>query len=600
MQDIDVSKLCHRRLSAGRHFSSVLIIVFSVLACSVANSDNRQASIDSLRPTPEHQQSTEVIVHLMQRYHYKPVQVDDELSEQIFDRFLETLAQWVESRKAMDELWRKRVKNDVLNLRLVEQGDDELIDTLDKRYTRMARRVSQLSANDVYQFFINAYTQSVEPHTSYFSPRSSENFNINMSLSLEGIGTALQTDNEYTVVRRVIAGGPAALSEQISVDDRIVGVGDGKKGEIVDIVSWPLNDVVDLIRGPKGSTVRLHILPVGAPAGSQPELITLVRDKIKLEEQAAKRSVVEVPVGESTRRIGVIDLPTFYLDSAAQAQGQQDYRSTTRDVQRLLGELVSSEGGVDGIIVDLRGNGGGSLIEATQLTGLFIEDGPIVQIREATGEVSALDDDDPTIVYDGPLAVLVDRSSASASEIFAAAIQDYGRGVVLGEPTFGKGTVQRVVPLDRDGKLGVVPDILFPTAIDSVAQGERGLDNALEWAEVSAANYNQWSDRKPNYEQLQSEHEARYRSSDWFAVLIDELKSQRADREQQQVSLVESIREKENLERGSDREERLQLFRKAFGASGNDNDSENDEKDVPDIILDEAANVLLNIMDSSP
>lgn len=690
-----MSKLCLQRLNASRHVSSVLLIAFSVFACSVANSDNRQVSIESLGPTDEHEQSTEVIVHLMQRYHYKPVQVDNELSEQIFERFLETLdpqrsfflasdiekfskyrlelddvlrnadlrpifeifktfrgrmdertkfakkqlkrkfdftidesysfdredAPWVQSQKAMNELWRKRVKNDVLNLRLVDQADDELIETLEKRYTRMGRRVTQLSANDVYQFFINAYTQSVEPHTSYFSPRSSENFNINMSLSLEGIGTALQTDNEYTVIRRVIAGGPAALSEKISVDDRIVGVGDGKKGEIVDIVSWPLNDVVDLIRGPKGSTVRLHILPVGAPAGSPPELITLVRDKIKLEEQAAKRSVVEVPAGASTRRIGVIDLPTFYLDSAAQAQGQLDYRSTTRDVQRLLGELTSAEGGVDGVIVDLRGNGGGSLIEATQLTGLFIKEGPIVQIREATGEVSALDDDDPAVVYDGPLAVLVDRSSASASEIFAAAIQDYGRGVVLGEPTFGKGTVQRVVPLDRDGKLGqlkittaqffrvngegtqhrgVVPDILFPTAIDSVAQGERGLDNALAWAEVSAANYDQWSERKPNYKQLQSLHESRYQASEWFDLLIDELKSQRADREQQQVSLVEATRKKENLERGTDREERLQLFRTAFGASGNDTDDEDNNTDVPDIILDEAANVLLNIMDNSP
>jgi len=674
-----------RCTNAGRHFVSILIIVFSTLTSCAAISDNRQVEIESLEPTVEHQQATEVIVHLMQQYHYKPVQVDDELSEQIFERFLETLdpqkafllssdieefskfryelddalrneklqpifdifkkfrermderavfakgllkrkfdftieenytfdredAQWPQSQKMIDELWRKRIKNDILNLRLVEQTDDELIETLEKRYTRMARRVQQLSANDVFQFFINAYTQSVEPHTSYFSPRSSENFNINMSLSLEGIGTALRTENEYTVVQRVIAGGPAALSEQISADDRIVGVGNGENEEIVDIVSWPLDDVVDLIRGPKGSVVRLHILPVGAPAGTTPETVTLVRDKIKLEEQAAKKSVVEVPGTEKTRRVGVIDLPTFYLDSEARAQEQPDYRSTTRDVLRLLEELTTAD-------IDLRGNGGGSLVEATDLTGLFIEDGPIVQIREASGEVSAMDDSNPAIVYGGPIAVLVDRNSASASEIFAAAIQDYGRGIVLGEPTFGKGTVQRVVPLDREGKLGqlklttaqffrvngegtqhrgVVPDILFPTAIDSVSQGESGLDNALSWAEVTAASYDRWSKRKPDYEQLQSQHTSRYSDNDWFDVLIDELKSQRVDRASGQVSLVEADRKQENLERGTDREERLQLYRKAFGASGNDSDNESGDADIPDIILDEAAKVLLDSVD---
>jgi len=541
----------------------VMVVVFSALISVAASADNRSVSLETLGPTPEHRQATAGIVQLMQRYHYKRVEVGDELSEQIFDRYLETLdpqknfflaskrfrsrveeraafarnllkrdfdftvdekytfnredAPWAQSQKEMDELWRKRVKNDVLNLRLAEQADDNLIETLEERYDRMERRVSQLAANDVFQFFINSYTASVEPHTSYFSPRTSENFRINMSLSLEGIGAALQTENENTVVRRVIAGGPAALSEQVSVEDRIIGVGNGKKEEIVDVVSWPLNDVVDLIRGPKGSTVRLKILPGNAPEGTPPKVITLVRDKIKLEEQAAKSSVVEVPKSGGTRRVGVIDLPTFYLDSAARAQGQPDYRSTTRDVRRLLGELADTDGGVDGVIIDLRGNGGGSLLEATQLTGLFIESGPIVQIKDARGDVNTEDDTDSAVVYGGPLAVLVDRGSASASEIFAAAIQDYGRGVVLGEPTFGKGTVQSVVPLDKEGLLGqlkvtiaqffrvngegtqhrgVVPDVLFPTAMDSDAQGERSLDNALPWAEVEVvATYS--SDTNP-------------------------------------------------------------------------------------------------------
>lgn len=677
------------RTGARRPLFSALLITLSVLLGCTATADTREVTPDSLVPTTEHRQATAGVLHLMRQYHYSRVAVDDELSEQIFERFLESLdpqknfllandveqfaqyrtqlddvlrranlepvfdlfklfrsrvqeraefaktlltrdfdftidesyvfnredAPWPESNKALDELWRKRVKNDVLNLRLAEQSDDDLVKTLEQRYERMERRVSQLSANDVFQVFINAYTLSVEPHTSYFSPRSSENFQINMSLSLEGIGAALQTEDEYTVVRRVIAGGPAAMSEQLSVDDRIVGVGQGEDEEIVDVVSWPLSDVVDLIRGPKGSTIRLKILLASAPEGAPPKIITLVRDKIKLEEQAAKSSVVDVLREGETQRFGVIDLPTFYLDAAARAQGLPDYRSTTRDVRRLLDELTTSDGGVDGVIIDLRGNGGGSLIEATELSGLFIKSGPIVQIRSSDGQVDSEVDRDPSVAYDGPLAVLVDRNSASASEIFAAAMQDYGRGVVLGEPTFGKGTVQTVAPLDRGGKLGqlkitmaqffringdgtqhrgVVPDVLFPIALDSDAQGERGLDNALPWAEVAATNYDAWSQTNIDYSQAQSLHESRYRSSELFDSLLDELEAQRDARAQNSVTLLESVRKKEISELRADREQRLELYRTAFGASGGDDD----ESDIPDIILNEAANVLSDIIDS--
>lgn len=673
--------------------SSALIFTLCVLLESTATADTRETALESLSPTVEHRQATEVISHLMQQYHYSRVSIDDELSNQIFDRYLESLdpqkafllasdieeiekfrlefddalrqaqlnpvfdifkrfrarveersqfaqqlltrqfdftinenytfnredAAWPESQKVADELWRKRVKNDVLNLRLADQSKEELTKTLQERYERMKRRVIQLSANDVYQIFINAYTLSVEPHTSYFSPRSSENFKINMSLSLEGIGAALQTENEYTVVRRVIAGGPAAMSEKISADDRIIGVGEGTDKEIVDVVSWPLADVVDLIRGPKGSTILLKVLPANAPEGSPPTVITLVRDKIKLEEQAAKRSVVDVSRNGKTQRFGVIDLPTFYLDSAAMAQGQPDYRSTTRDVKRLLNELSTTGGGVDGIIVDLRGNGGGSLVEATQLTGLFIKSGPVVQIRDANGKVDAEVDNDPAVAYSGPLAVLVDRYSASASEIFAAAIQDYGRGVVLGEPTFGKGTVQTVAPLDREGKLGqlkitmaqffrvngdgtqhrgVIPDVLFPTALDSEAQGERGLDNALPWAEVAAAKYDAWSAGKADYTQVQSLHESRYRASDSFALLIEELEAQRVARAQRYITLVEDVRQQEIADRRTDRDKSRELFRRAFGAASSDEDDS--ETAVADIILEEAANVLSDIIDYPP
>jgi len=496
-----------RRLSIQplRPLCAAILTTAGLLLSGIATADTRQTSLASLSPTEEHKQASQVISYLMQQYHYSRVAVDDELSGQIFDRYLDLLdrqktffldsdiesfkkyrltfddsllnaeldpvfeifkrfrakveeradfakelltrefdftidesytfnredAPWPESQEAADELWRKRVKNDVLNLRLADRTPEEITKTLQERYTRMALRISQLSANDVFQTFVNAYTLSVEPHTSYFSPRSSENFQINMSLSLEGIGAALRTENEYTVVQNVITGGPAAMSEQIGADDRIVGVGDGEVEEIVDVVSWPLSDVVDLIRGPKGSTIRLKILRADAPEGSPPVVITLVRDKIKLEEQAAKSSVVDVDRDGHTQRFGVIDLPTFYLDNAAKAQGQPDYRSTTRDVERLLKELATKDGGVDGIVVDLRGNGGGSLFEATQLTGLFIKSGPVVQIRNARGDIRAEVDNDSSVAYSGPLAVLIDRNSASASEIFAAAIQDYGRGVVV-------------------------------------------------------------------------------------------------------------------------------------------------------------------------
>jgi carboxyl-terminal processing protease len=516
-------------------------------------------------------------------------------------------APWAATRAALDEIWRKRVKNDVLALRLAGRTEAEITDTLRKRYERMERRVAQLAANDVYAFFVNAYTTSVDPHSAYFSPRASENFKIQMSLSLEGIGAALQTEDEFTVVRRIIAGGPAALSKQLHVDDRIVGVGQGQQEEIVDVVSWRLADVVDLIRGPKGSVVRLQTLPGDVPPGSPPKTISLVRDKINLEEQAAKRSLTEVEIDGRALRIGAIDLPTFYLDTAGRAKGIADYRSTTRDVRRLLAELAGE--GVDGIIVDLRGNSGGSLVEATDLTGLFIERGPVVQIKDSRGRVEITQDTDSSVVYAGPLAVLVDRGSASASEIFAAAIQDYGRGVVLGEPTYGKGTVQSVSHLDSQRRLGqlkftiaqffringegtqhrgVRPDILFPTASDTERQGERSLDNALPWESVAPADYAPWAPSASLYDAARIRHQQRVRDDELFATLLEELAAQRQMREQKVASLLETERTRQWQKRRDEREARETLYRKAFGI---DVEAEEGEA-VPDVILEEAARVL--------
>ena len=423
----------------------------------------------------------------------------------VFDR---EDAEWAANASALDELWRKRVKNDILALELA--GDDlkEAKKKLKQRYEGIARRKAQLDSEDVFQTFINAYTTSIDPHTAYFSPRTSENFRIRMSLSLEGIGAVLQSEDEYTMVREIVPGGPADLGGELHADDRIIGIGQGTDEEVVDVIGWRLDDVVDLIRGPKDSIVRLQILPEAVGTDGPSEIISIKRDKIKLEEQAAKSSILEVTGGSRPVKIGVIEVPTFYMDFEARARGDKDFRSTTRDVRKLLDELQQKQ--IDGLIVDLRSNGGGSLSEATDLTGLFIDKGPVVQVRNSQGRVQLERDTDRGVAYAGPMAVLVNRNSASASEIFAGAIQDYDRGLVLGEPTFGKGTVQNLVDLNRyddsmEGKLGqlkatiaqffrvaggstqhkgVIPDITFPTALSNEDHGERALENALPWDSI--------------------------------------------------------------------------------------------------------------------
>ena len=410
----------------------------------------------------------------------------------LFDR---SEAAWAKDQAELNEIWRKRVKNDVLTLTLTHKTEKEIKKTLRKRYQRLITRSEQFTAEDAYEIFINTYLASVEPHTGYFSPRTSKNFDIDMSLSLEGIGAALQTEDEYTVVKRIITGGPADLAGQLHADDKIVGVAQGKKEEMEDVVGWRLSDVVEKIRGPKDSIVRLQVIPKDAGIDGAIKEITIVRNKVKLEEQQAKKSIIEIPNGMGKAKIGVITIPMFYMDFAAYAAGDKDFRSTTRDTQKLIDELVAEK--VEGILIDLRNNGGGSLVEAVSLTGLFIKSGPVVQVRNKSGKIDLNEDEDPSIAYTGPLSVLVNRYSASASEIFAGAMQDYGRATIIGEPTYGKGTVQSIVDLNRYvdegvtlGKLkltmaqffringdstqhrGVVPDIVFPTANQGKNQGE--------------------------------------------------------------------------------------------------------------------------------
>jgi carboxyl-terminal processing protease len=398
---------------------------------------------------------------------------------------------------------------------------------------------------------MNAFTGMWDPHTSYFSPRTSENFNINMSLSLEGIGAVLQSDNEYTKVVRLVPGGPASKQGQLQPADRIVSVAQGDE-KPVNVIGWRLDEVVDLIRGPRNSTVTLEVIPANASDETITRTIAIKRDEVKLEEQSASKDVIELDRNGETYRIGVINIPTFYADFQAMQAGDPNYKSTTRDVRKLIEELKAS--GVDGVVMDLRNNGGGALHEANDLVGLFIDEGPTVQIRNANNDVQVLEDEDPSVVYDGPLVVLVNRMSASASEIFAGAIQDYGRGLVVGSQTFGKGTVQAVRPLNH-GQLkitqskfyrvsggstqhkGVIPDIEIPSRIDKTRIGEDALDHALPWDQIEAVPHARYFDFTGVIDELRNRHEERFATNPEFKLLQKEIEFLNRQRQMDYVSL---------------------------------------------------------------
>ena len=489
-------------------------------------------------------------------------------------------APWAKSVDELNDLWRKRVKNDWLRLSLAGKKDADIRTTLDKRYANYMDRIRQLNSEDVFQTFMNAYAMAIEPHTNYLGPRASENFDIAMKLSLEGIGAVLQRDEDYTAIREIVPGGPASLSGKFKVGDRIVGVGQGQSGPITDVIGWRLDDVVDQIRGAKDTTVRLEVLPVDAGLDSKPQLISLVRKKVNIEEQAAKSSVIDVKSGSTVHHIGVISLPTFYEDFEARRRGDKDYRSATRDVAKLLNELKAKN--VDGVLVDLRNNGGGSLSEAIDLTGLFVGKGPVVQVRSANGRVEQGRNTQTPMTWDGPLEVLVNRNSASASEIFAAAIQDYGRGLIVGEPTYGKGTVQNLVDLDQMsqnekptyGELkmtiqqffringgstqlrGVTPDIAFPVTADFDQNGEQAFDNALPWTSITASTYEPTSDLKTIVPLLEARHDARASSeADWKAYEAD-VADGRKLRKDTTISLNEAKRRAEHDEEDAKKRER--------------------------------------------
>ncbi|MGF1528547.1 MAG: carboxy terminal-processing peptidase [Candidatus Competibacterales bacterium] len=534
-------------------------------------------------------------------------------------------APWVESRQELDEVWRKRLKNELLVLMLGGKSEAEARDTLVRRYESRLKRSAQSTSEDVFQLYVNAMSHSFDPHTAYFSPRASENFNIQMSLSLEGIGTVLRMEDEQITVVKLVPGGPADLSNQLAPDDQIIGVGQGGNGNLVDVVGWRLDDVVDLIRGRRGTVVRLKILPAEGGANAAPKIVRLVRDEIKLEEQAAQGEVQTLSHNGRQVDIGLIDIPAFYSDFAAAQRGDRDYRSTTRDVRRLLEDLKDQN--VDGVVVDLRQNGGGSLQEAVELTGLFIDQGPVVQVRNSRGNIEVETDPDPELVYDGPLLVLVNRFSASASEIFAGAIQDYGRGVVMGAPTIGKGTVpplgvlNRFVPMGEDplGQLkltiakfyringsstqhrGVIPDIRIPSPYGPYDAGESAQETALPWDEISALNYRGSRYLDSIIPELRRRHQERMHADTALRLFRQDVEEARQARQNTVVSLQRSAREAEQTHNETRRRQRENLWRSARGLEPLENDEalpEREEDDEgPDLIRDESMRILADMIE---
>lgn len=530
---------------------------------------------------------------------------------------------WATSEEQLDEMWRKTIKLAVLNLKLADKPSEEIADLLLKRYKNQLNQIHQTNAQDVFQLYMNIVSQAYDPHTEYFAPRRSENFNINMSLSLEGIGAVLQSDQEFTKVVSLVPGGPADLAGQLKPSDRITSVGQGTDEAMVDVIGWRLDDVVQLIRGPKETTVRLQVISKANGKETPPREIAIVRNKVLLENQAATSEIIEVQSETRNWKLGVIKIPGFYADFEAYHAGDSDYKSTTRDVHKLLLELQEKR--VDGVIVDLRNNGGGSLNEANSLTGLFINQGPTVQIKNARGRVEVLNDPYPGTVYEGPLAVIVNRLSASASEIFAGAIQDYQRGIIIGGQTFGKGTVQTILHLS-EGELkitqakfyrisgestqhrGVVPDISLPDRMAHDDIGEDTLVDALPWDSIRPLLYKTLEGYSAaNTALLETHHIERVKSDPDYSFLMAQLDWVQKNRSETQISLNEK---KRIAEREADKQWLLEQENKRRQAKGlepiaqleepekedseNPSDKDKDKENNPDVYLNETAKILID------
>lgn len=609
-----MQKICRIALAVSLSLTSVSLFALS-------NAD-KSKPLPILAPEGQHAASSKRITAQFTRAHYKTVQMNDMLSEQIFDRYIKQLdynrnvflasdikgfekyrldfdsviargkldiaydiynlnmkrrleryeyalsllekpfdftkdesydydreeAQWPVSETELNELWRLKVKYDALNLTLTGKEWEKVKEVLGKRYRYAIKRLKQSESEDVFQIVMNSFARVVEPHTSYLSPRNAERFQMDMNLSLEGIGAVLRAEEDYTVIQSIVTGGPADKSKALKKKDRIIGVSQGEE-KFEDVIGWRLDDVVDLIKGPKGSKVRLQVLSGEAVDESNIKVVSIIRDKIILEDRAAKSEVFYEKEGdENSKKLGVINIPSFY-------------NNLSQDVKKEIDKL--KEQNIEGIIIDLRGNGGGSLTESTLLTGLFIDKGPVSQVRDGANRISVNRDKDGISYYDGPLTVMVDRYSASASEIFSAAIQDYGRGVIVGEHTFGKGTVQQHRPLGRVYDLydkplgsiqytiakfyringgstqhrGVLPDIEFPSAIDPKDWGESKEENALPWDQVPKARYAQLNNIATDVEYLTSLHQERIKNNTEFNYLLDDIKEYKAEKDNKTISL---------------------------------------------------------------
>jgi carboxyl-terminal processing protease len=548
------------------------------LKSDIDSFDKYRKTIDDLTQAADVQPAYEIYLVFRKRFDERMEYVTNTLvnlpHDYSVDEEYETnreKAPWAISNDELNEIWRKNIKNQALGLKLSGKKSDEIPKVLADRFQRMIKTMRQFNGEDVFNLYMNTITEAYDPHTSYFSPKAAERFKEQMTLSLEGIGARLQSDNDYTKIAEIIHGGPAEKSAILKVNDRIIGVAQGEKGEMVDVIGWRLDDVVKLIKGPKGTTVRLSYLPGELGLTGAPREITLVREKIKLEDQKAKKEVVPYEKDGKALKLGVISIPSFYLDWEAYQKGDPEYTSTTRDVQRLIKELQVEK--IDGLVIDLRNNGGGSLAEAIDLTGLFIKNGPVVQVKNSANRIEVGEDDDPSVVYNGPLVVMTNRFSASASEIFAGAIQDYNRGVVVGESTFGKGTVQTVVNLKRFiqpqqgeevGELkitfqkfyrvtgsstqhkGVTPDVKLPTALDPEEFGESANRSALPWDEIRGTLYEKSPlISKQTLAFINKSYQERVKSDPQLNKFIRETDETRKNLRETKVSLNEEKRRKE-------------------------------------------------------
>jgi len=609
----------------ARYLESIDSQHTSLLASDVAEFEQYKLRFDDMIRTGDVDPAFAIFARFQQRNRerikFAIAQLDKQpdwtLNENFeFDR---EKAPWAASSAELDEFWRKRVKNDALSLLLTGKSWDEAAPLLKKRYETTLKRIDQISADDVFESLMNSYARAYDPHSSYFSPRSSEEYRIQMSLNYDGIGASLQLIDDYVTIMNVIEGGPAAVAGTLSVKDRITGVGQGKEGPITDVLGWRIDDVVQLIRGRAGTQVRLQILPAGAAPGAQEKTLEFTRNKVTLEAQAAQKELRVIKRGDKEYRVGVINVPAFYQDVEAQNNGDKEYRSTTRDVRRLINELKAEK--IDGLVLDLRGNGGGYLPEATALTGLFIDKGPVVQLKVTTGELEVQDDPESGAAYTGPLAVLVDRFSASASEIFAGALQDYHRATILGQRTFGKGTVQNLVPLDRwsprpvNGQLtvtigkfyrvtgestqhrGVEPDVTLPSQIDMDEFGESALEGALPWDRIAGVPFrSEAKAQQPNVALLATEEKVRADKDPDYRWLVADLAANDAMRKQTSLSLNLQTRKAERERLDKERLARENTRRAAQGLPALKNSEELADAKLPDTVLDQATEVMTDMV----